>query len=229
MPQPFELKALDGIPLRERKYARTRLALAEALVGALAEHSLEEVPVKAICAAAEVSEATFFNYFPRKTDLMLYCGQLWFTELAWHARRVAAEQGPGLAVIDEIFQQAARQIQARPQVMGEIIALYARLREKPELPEVSAVERVLAFPDLNGIEEVQVQGIESLLSTNLQRAIHRGELPGNTHASLVMVSLVSIFYGVPLVLHLANPGGIGSGYRQQLALLWAGVRGLTQR
>jgi hypothetical protein len=39
-----------------------------------------------------------------------------------------------------------------------------------------------------------------------------------------MVALVSIFYGVPLAMQHANPAAIGAMYRQQLALLWSGLR-----
>ena len=76
--------------LRTRKFARTRLTLARALAQALAAQSLSEVPVKALCQQAEVSEATFFNYFPRKQDLMTYLAHLWLLELSWHAQSAAA-------------------------------------------------------------------------------------------------------------------------------------------
>jgi len=71
------------------------------------------------------------------------------------------------------------------------------------------------------------QGVEATLSQQLQRAIDLGQLPANTHLPTVMVSLVSLFHGVAMALLHANPGAIAGMYRQQLALLWAGVRGLT--
>jgi ABC-type sugar transport system permease subunit len=59
----------------------------------------------------------------------------------------------------------------------------------------------------------------------VQKAIDGGDLPGNTPINTVMVALLSIYYGVPLALRLANPAAIGNMYRQQLLLLWAGLRG----
>ena len=58
----------------------------------------------------------------------------------------------------------------------------------------------------------------------LQQAIEQGELPPNTAIAAAMVGLVSIFYGVPLAIQHSNPGSIGSMYRQQLEILWAGLR-----
>jgi hypothetical protein len=42
-----------------------------------------------------------------------------------------------------------------------------------------------------------------------------------------MIGLVSIFYGVPLAIQHTQPANIGSMYRQQLSLLWAGLRAVA--
>lgn len=56
--------------LRERKKLRTRQLIAETAVRMFAEGGFDAVPVAAVARAAEVSEATVFNYFPTKEDLV---------------------------------------------------------------------------------------------------------------------------------------------------------------
>jgi AcrR family transcriptional regulator len=56
--------------LRERKKLRTRQLIAETAVRLFAERGFDAVPVAAVARAAEVSEATVFNYFPTKEDLV---------------------------------------------------------------------------------------------------------------------------------------------------------------
>jgi AcrR family transcriptional regulator len=56
--------------LRERKKLRTRQLIAETARQLFAEHGFDAVPVAAVARAAEVSEATVFNYFPTKEDLV---------------------------------------------------------------------------------------------------------------------------------------------------------------
>jgi len=60
--------------LRERKKQQTRQAIAGAAFDLFAEHGFDHVPVADVAMRANVSEATVFNYFPTKEDLVY--GQL---------------------------------------------------------------------------------------------------------------------------------------------------------
>ena len=82
----------------------------------------------------------------------------------------------------------------------------------------------MAFADLDGIVNTPDDSLEGLLRGSLQSAIEQGELPENTAMQAAMVGLVSIFYGVPLALQHSNPAVIAAMYRQQLELLWKGLR-----
>jgi AcrR family transcriptional regulator len=56
--------------LRERKKQQTRNRITEAAIGLFAERGFDRVPVAEVARAADVSEATVFNYFPTKEDLV---------------------------------------------------------------------------------------------------------------------------------------------------------------
>lgn len=215
------------IPLRERKAAQTRLKLARALEPRLERQTLEAVAVRDLCDDIEISEATFFNYFLRKSDLLAYLGRLWTLELHWQAS-LAAKSTPGLAAIEAVFLEAGRQVQAHPHAWGEWIAWQAQQREKREEPPLSLAEKRLGFPEHEGIDTLEDQRVDALLAAQLQRAVDRGELPPNTPIPMVMAGLISLFYGVILIMKQSQPGAVGSQFRQQLQLLWAGVRSMAQ-
>ena len=214
------------LSLRERKFARTKHGLLNAAMERVEQRPLDEVSVKELCAAAEVSEATFFNYFPRKSDILIYFSQLWSLETSWQLAS-AAEPLQGLEAVAEIFRLAARKIQNQPGAIGEVIAFQARNRSRHRPTEPGRAERLLAFPGRPGIERFAADGMDQLLARHLQYAIDHGELPPNTHVRSAMVGLISIFYGVPLALAQNNPQGIGSAYQYQLSVLWTGVRGVA--
>jgi AcrR family transcriptional regulator len=67
--------------LRERKKLRTRQLIAEAARRLFSERGFEAVSVAEIAREAEVSEATVFNYFPTKEDLVYHGMEAFESEL----------------------------------------------------------------------------------------------------------------------------------------------------
>src|ERR1019366_9179781 len=56
--------------LRERRKAQTRQRIADTALRLFTEHGFDQVTVAEVAREAEVSEATLFNYFPTKEDLV---------------------------------------------------------------------------------------------------------------------------------------------------------------
>lgn len=213
--------------LRERKFARTKLALLRATMERLRTKSLDQVTVKELCEEAEVSEATFFNYFPKKGDLLHYFIQLWTVEVTWHARHAVGDRA-GLAYIEQVFDYTGRQLGDHPRLMLEIIGQMA-LEPQPaecvcERGRLSATEKLHAFPELDGVETCDERELPDIFRPALLRAVELGELPPAIDVDAAVVALLSTFFGVPLWLGAQQPDQIRPAYQQQLRLIWAGLR-----
>jgi AcrR family transcriptional regulator len=67
------MKSSHGEPgLRQRKKAKTRAAIQDHALRLFIEHGYDATTVEQIAAAAEVSQSTFFRYFPTKEDTVRY-------------------------------------------------------------------------------------------------------------------------------------------------------------
>lgn len=211
------------ISLRERKYAQTKLALLNKALDKLKEKSFEDISVKELCETIPISEVTFFNYFPRKSDLIVYFIQLWMIEVySWVANRVGT--GGGLAAIEEIFDYTASKLPENPHIMTTIIAFYATRRGEIPFKEITAAERHLAFPGNDAAAQAPAQGFDKLFIPFLEKAVEAGELPRDRDLRLVLATIVAVFLGVPTFMTARDPSLIRPVYREQLKILWKGLR-----
>jgi AcrR family transcriptional regulator len=214
--------APGDIPLRERKFARTKVALLAAALRRLSQgRRLESIPVKELCEEVEVSEATFFNYFPRKSDLILYSVQLWTIEAVARTRDLR-----GLSAIEEIFRMTGEKLEPNLNFMLELIAQQAQNDDPQEFPDVSTAERLAAFPDLPGALDAEVRrSVSQLFRGHLTEAVDDGELPRTTDVEHGILCLATIFFGLPLVLHCGSiEAPVRALWQRQLHTLWAGLR-----
>jgi AcrR family transcriptional regulator len=81
--------------LRERKKQRTRELIAQTARRLFAQRGFDAVPVSEIAREAEVSEATVFNYFPTKEDLVYHRLEVFEDELLASIR----DRAPGESVL----------------------------------------------------------------------------------------------------------------------------------
>ena len=216
------MTGIEQISLRERKYARTKLALLDAAVKRMLDRPFDSISVRELCDEAMVSEATFFNYFPKKSDLLVYFVQLWSIDVAWHGRQSSRGEG-GLAAIAAIYDRTAERTSKRPRVMNEIIAFIARERGTAQFKPISLAERLMAYPELDLVDDLPADGFDTLVSKNLEVAIEKGELPAATNVLQTRIHLEAIFFGIPLVTGVAGADKLKETYRQALQLVWAGI------
>src|SRR5512132_1456372 len=82
--------------LRERKKVQTREAIADAARALFLERGFDDVTVADVAEAADVSEATVFNYFPTKEDLAFHRMEDFEEEMLDAIRN----RRPGTSVVD---------------------------------------------------------------------------------------------------------------------------------
>jgi AcrR family transcriptional regulator len=110
--------------LRERKKAATRKAIHEVAIRLVTELGTDGVTVEAICAGADVSQRTFFNYYPTKLAAAF---DLLGAEISAEAREhfLAANQD----LISDVCELVAQSVS----IPADYPKLKAMLQERPQL------------------------------------------------------------------------------------------------
>ena len=215
-------KKFDALPQRQKKYARTKLALLHSMLEMLETQSLASVHIKDLCNKAEISEPTFFNYFNSKSHILLYFIQFWSLEMHVLARKMERASVDHTQTIKNILLQTARDISIHPQIMLEIIAFQAQGTEFP-LHEITDAEKWLYFSDVDGVESIHGAGIESILPPLIRKAVARHELSEETDEELLFLTLSSLFFGTSLLVLLREPDALPTLLEAELEVIFKGA------
>src|SRR2546421_4876724 len=119
--------------LRERKKERTRQLIAQTARRLFGERGFEDVTVGEVAGAADVSEATVFNYFPTKEDLF-YSGLEAFEEQLLSSIR---DRAPGESILTAFsrFVMTPRGLLAakEPEAIERLAEITRVISESPAL------------------------------------------------------------------------------------------------
>ncbi|NLE65705.1 MAG: TetR/AcrR family transcriptional regulator, partial [Elusimicrobia bacterium] len=174
-----------------------------------------EISIKEVCETVEVSESTFYNYFPQKVDVVCYFKNFINVRISWEVAR--RNRGPWQTIKD-IFEMVAVEMQP-PYLFYEMIAIFTSEQRRPEVISLSSLEKEYAYPDCEGIGSVESEDIETMLSSLIKKAQVCGEIGGDTDGRQVLCALMSILIGIPLAIHIGDFKNINRFYQSQLSLL----------
>jgi len=125
-----------AVGLRERKKQKTRDSIQRTALRLFEKQGYEETTIEQIAAAAEISESTFFNYFPTKEDVVLYDA---YDPVAIRMFLERPKDEPLEVSLREVlknltvlFESDERMILARGRFFFEVPALRARLWDELE-------------------------------------------------------------------------------------------------
>jgi AcrR family transcriptional regulator len=159
-----------SVGLRERKKARTRAEIQAHALRLFHQQGYEATTVAQIIEEAEVSESTFFRYFPTKADVVLFDG------------------------MDALIVEAFRD---QPRELGEIHALRVALRTVfGRLTAQEAADQRERMDLIFSVRELRATLLEQLVSTmELIRKVV-AERTGRQPDDLVVRSLAGAVMGV---------------------------------
>ncbi|MGO9149683.1 MAG: TetR family transcriptional regulator [Acidimicrobiales bacterium] len=189
--------------LRERKKAKTRLAIREHAMALFKDQGYDKTTVEQIAAAAEVSPSTFFRYFPSKEEVVLQDDYDALLIAAFHAQELGVPPLQALRnAISEVFLSMPEGQQAqeaeRIRLMTEVPELWARM-----LAQVSEMIQMLAEAVAERVgrqsDDFEVRTFAgALVGVALGIAASSGDDPGNDYLEQFDRALALLEAGLPI-------------------------------
>lgn len=165
--------------LRERKKTKTRAAIQGHALRLFSEQGYDATTVEQICDAAEVSESTFYRYFPAKPDVVLW------DDLDALFVRAIKEQPPGIAPM--------------PAIRAAFRIVFGQLTRQQQAEQLQRVTLSLAVPELRATMFDQfAQGIQLLADTLAERTGRpNDDLALRTLAGAVVGAMMAVTFTIP--------------------------------
>jgi TetR/AcrR family transcriptional regulator, cholesterol catabolism regulator len=162
---------------RERKKEETKRRIFEAAVKLFADKGFDATTIDDICAAADISKGTFFNYFPRKEEIIEYLAE---ENLEVLEEVAAPSKASAASRIRAIYDALAESYQASPELARTVIQ--ASMNRRCGAAQGGAWQR---------FEELSMQVIRDGQERGEFRA---GQDPNTVHGVLVSAFIGSVIW-----------------------------------
>ena len=204
--------------LREVKHARTKITLMNAFIERLRNSRFEDISIKDVCQSAEISEGTFFNYFPGKIDVINYYVNLMTMKVILKAQK-RTPPDRYIPLLNAFFEEIADEF-AKINIKYELISIMIVQRERPKRVAIPVIEKHLFFPDLAGIEDMSPISIDEFFKKCIVGALKTGEFSKSVNSDNALVSLLTIMVGTMIAVKFDDVKNFKYQSIRQLQLLW---------
>ncbi len=187
--------------LRERKKAKTRVAIQAYALRLFREQGYDATTVEQICEAAEVSESTFYRYFPTKPDVVLWDE---FDPLIVAAFKAQPAELTPLQALRAAFQ-----------------AVFAQLTPEQHVEQWQRTTLAYAVPELRAAMLDQLADTMQLLASAV--AERTGQAADSLSVRTLAGAVIGAAMAVMLTLADHPDGDVVALFDQALAQLEAGL------
>lgn len=185
---------MKKLSLREKKFAKTKINITFNLIEKLAHTTFDNISIKQICEDIEISEATFYNYFPKKTDIIDYYTSLKLYKHFWCLKKITKDDDTPIQKIRNFFNVWAENIQIP--VFNEVFTFYHKNKQYDHMKTaISVSEKITAFPECEGIETIKTKNTVSFFTDQIEEAKKKNLLPKKTDTKKLVLILHIIMHG----------------------------------
>jgi AcrR family transcriptional regulator len=171
--------ARQGLGLRERKKARLRQQIVETALRLFRKQGYENTRIDDIVNILEISQPTFFRYFPSKDAVLRDIGKRGFACIVEHLKSELSNEADTSARLRRLYRAMAREVEAdRPLWQAVVLSGAMDPVRSPEMREPEGVAVGL-------LREILAQGQRRGEITRLFPVLHLSEFMEGLYQTVV--------------------------------------------
>lgn len=204
--------------IREIKKGKLKLEILDKTLHLIKEKPFERIKVVDICHEVGISEVTFFKYFRKKEEVLLYFMLVWNFKRSMRLKKEGHKKG--ISGIYSIFQDISNTNNAL-RIMVTLISFIAMQKEK-----LAAIKLEEYDKEVISQEKTQYENSEDLdmqMFHLIEEAIEYEEIQADVNIEELTKVLSGIFYGVPLITYASSSKDLFEDYRCSLDYVFKGI------
>ncbi|WP_046176408.1 TetR/AcrR family transcriptional regulator [Domibacillus indicus] len=170
------------------------------------EKGFEQVTVQEITARCGIAKGTFFNYFAKKEDILLYLGE------------------SQIDLLQQSIEKHRDVDHPKEQIMCVLDDLLIHFSSHSELMKLASME-IIKSVSLAGKESKSVQQLHLQLASMIDSAKQNGKLHSRWETDVIATAIVGVYFHTVLSWTLleAQYTTISESFRKQFDVVWEGI------
>lgn len=207
--------------LRKEKAARLKVQILDNTLKLIGKRPFEDLYVDDLCAKVKISKVTFFKYFPRKEDLLLYFFRIWCLDRAVELRNKPKEGLQGVYYLSDKLSEAC---ELYPGLMLSLLGYLADSKRNPKPFPVKAEEKIILYPALDHVQTLEIHSLEQMLEKFTLEAIFKKEITRSSTTREITHLLLTVLLGSIVTSHINQISPVKFYFRKNIELLLKGVQ-----
>lgn len=189
------------ITKRTQNAAHIRYKVINYVTQACLTKDFNKIHVTDICQAANISKVTFFKYFDRKEDVLMFYNSIINTGICIEVSQREIKSVDGLEFVINRFGNI---INETPSIARETVAAILHARP-PILPIIlTAADKALFFPDVR-FNEVSLMSFWNLIEGFMLEGVLSKEITRSANAPELTTMFMANLYGAIITSQIKDP------------------------
>ncbi len=206
---------------REINAAKIKYKILKYVLSESESRNFTDIQVIEICEYVGISKVTFFKYFTRKEDIVLYYKSVFTLRLIIELKQKELE---GMPALNYIVQQFAYEYASRPSLILGVIHYFTSSTKYINPIRVKPAERDLIFKDIDSVD-YEIISFAQLIEQLMLDVVFKKQSTLSSDPKYLSEIFISTLYGALVVFRMKNHDNISMFLFQIIGAVFPTIKG----